>query len=593
MKWNLILFTCAVLYRTLSAAQVSGNNIRIDQEGFYPYAPKTAVVVLDSKYNNPKNLFFIIRDRSTDTVFQSKLSSVRQSSNSSLKMQTADFTACSKTGTFRIQVPGYPPSYLFRINDKVHDTVAVASLKAFYYMRAGLVLEPMFAGKWNRAAGHPDDSVIIHPSAASDKRPAGSIISTPGGWYDAGDYNKYMVNSGISTSTLLSAYEDFNKYFDSLHTNIPVTFRSVPDILTEAIYNIRWMLSMQDPDDGGVYNKCSNAAFDPMIMPVAATKPRYVVQKGTAASLDFAAVMAQAARIFAGFEELSALRDSCLVGSRNAWTWASQHPDMAYDQNAMNAIYEPKIITGGYGDKKFSDEWFWAACELFKISGDKKYQDTLLKYVDQPFGLPTWSSTGLLGYYSMLRKTGPHQLNAVNDSIRTHLVQMADQYVQAASRNAFLTVMGGRKSDFNWGSNANAANQGILLLQAYFITQKQIYLFAALGNLEYICGRNATGYSFITGIGSHSPMHPHHRPSIADGISDPVPGLLAGGPNPGEQDHSRYEFHEPETAYTDQDGAYASNEIAINWNAPLVYLANAMEAMQMKLRVKNIKNEKY
>jgi endoglucanase len=75
-------------------------------------------------------------------------------------------------------------------------------------------------------------------------------------------------------------------------------------------------------------------------------------------------------------------------------------------------------------------------------------------------------------------------------------------------------------------------------------------------------------------------MHPHHRPSIADGIDEPVPGLLAGGPNPGRQDKCDYAFTEPETAYSDTDCSFASNEIAINWNAPLVYLANAMEALQ-------------
>ncbi len=203
-----------------------------------------------------------------------------------------------------------------------------------------------------------------------------------------------------------------------------------------------------------------------------------------------------------------------------------------------------------------------------------------MKYFNEPFGLPSWSETGLLGYYSLLqsRKTNDPQLKM--DSIRNRLIRMADKYIQSSRQNAFLTVMGGRTTDFNWGSNSNAANQGILLLKVYMITKNQSYLNAALGNLEYICGRNATGYCFITGIGSFSPMHPHHRPSVADGITEPVPGFLVGGPNPGEQDHCRYDFHEPETAYVDSDCAYASNEIAINWNAPLVYLANALEVLQ-------------
>ena len=85
---------------------------------------------------------------------------------------------------------------------------------------------------------------------------------------------------------------------------------------------------------------------------------------------------------------------------------------------------------------------------------------------------------------------------------------MADDYIQAAGHNAFLTVMGGRRSDFVWGCNANAANQGILLIQVYFITRNQKYLDAALGNLEYILGRNATGYCFVTGCGIFHPCIP-------------------------------------------------------------------------------------
>src|ERR1700712_3604614 len=173
-----------------------------------------------------------------------------------------------------------------------------------------MALETTYAGNWNRAGGHPDTVVIIHPSAASPNRKAGSFISTPGGWYDAGDYNKYIVNSGITMGTLLSAYEDFPAYFKQLKTNIPETGNGVPDILNEGIYNLRWMLSMQDPNDGGVYNKCTNANFDGMVMPGVTKAPRYVVAKGTAAALDFSAVMAQSSRILSSYtKQLPGLAD--------------------------------------------------------------------------------------------------------------------------------------------------------------------------------------------------------------------------------------------------------------------------------------------
>lgn len=577
MKWKIFL-SFLLIYQTIRSQT---NPIRIDQEGYYPNGSKIAVLVLDSGQNGTgltgPRAFYITRLLGGDTVFIGDLSYIRSSANSNLRTRIADFSLFKSTGTFQVLIAGRS-SYPFRIREKVHQPIAEASLKAFYYLRASMALDSVYSGQWSRAAGHPDTAVIIHPSAASIYRKAGSTISTPGGWYDAGDYNKYMVNSGISTATLLSAYEDFKTFFDTLRTHIPPMDKPLPDILNEILYNLRWMLSMQDPQDGGAYNKCTNASFDGMIMPAMAVQPRYVVQKGTAATLDLAGVAAQAARIFSAYKkELPGLSDSCRKAAEKAWKWCIAHPRMVYDQDAMNVLYDPKISTGGYGEKEFADEWFWAACELFILTGHQNYKDSVLRHMNQPFGLPSWSQTGLLGYYSLVQDKTQPLSKAAADSIRNRLIGMADGYIRASARNAFLTVMGGRKTDFVWGSNSNAANQGVLLAKVYRLTGERKYLDAALGNLDYLCGRNATGYCFVTGFGTFSPLHPHHRPSIADGITEPVPGMLVGGPNPGEQDHSHYDFHDPETAYADLAGAYASNEIAINWNAPLVYLAAAME----------------
>ena len=472
MKWLLSLIIFRALFPSSLQGQEPVTKICINQEGYYPKSPKIAIVtsapLATGNFPRSESSFFVISESAGDTAFRGNLSPVRSSSNSSTETRIADFSALSVPGSYRITVEGCCRSYLFHIKEEVHHPLAVASLKAFYYQRASMTLGTEYAGQWNRKSGHPDDSVIIHPSAASANRKAGYIISTPGGWYDAGDYNKYIVNSGITMGTLLSAYEDFSKYFDTLRTNIPALPAKIPDILNEILYNLRWMLSMQDPDDGGVYNKCTNPVFDPMVMPDACHQPRYVVQKGTAATLDFAAVTAQAARIFNKYKkELPGLSDSCQRQSEKAWAWALDHPDLIYDQNLMNQSYAPKIVTGGYGDKKFSDEWYWAACELYITTGKKTYLDTIRKYMYEPFGLPSWSETGFLGHYCLIK----HKMTGISvtemDSIQGHLLRLAENYVEASKRSAFLTVMGNRKTDFNWGSNANAANQGILLIHAY------------------------------------------------------------------------------------------------------------------------------
>jgi len=460
-------------------------------------------------------------------------------------------------------------------------------LKGFYYIRASMPLTPSFAGKWHRSAGHPDTDVLIHPSAISEQRPGGTIISSPGGWYDAGDYNKYIVNSGITMGTLLSAYEDFIPYFETLKTNIPETSDRVPDILNEAVYNLRWMLTMQDPNDGGVYHKCTNAVFDGMVMPGVTKAPRYVVQKSTAAALDFAAVTAQAARIIRKFEKaFPRLADSCLHAAAFAWRWAVKNPAVIYSQREINPKFDPDITTGEYGDRRFTDEWLWAAAELFSTTKSRVYYDTVASRMRDPVSLPSWGNVAMLGYYTFIRSSMalPAYSSMVVSQMKDSVLHMANDFVSKSMSNAFATVMGQSVRDFIWGSNAVAANEGILLLNAYIISKDKKYLNGAVTNLDYLLGRNATGYCFVTGIGSKSPMHPHHRPSEADGIVEPVPGLLAGGPNPGKQDGCNYSFSEPETAYLDDVCSYASNEIAINWNAPVVYLANALEALSSKLK---------
>jgi endoglucanase len=276
-----------------------------------------------------------------------------------------------------------------------------------------------------------------------------------------------------------------------------------------------------------------------------------------------------------------------MKASVKAWKWSESNPAIEYNQNAINQKYEPKITTGGYGDRSFTDEWTWAAAELFATTADKKYYDVYAKQKKDSISLPSWGSVELLGHYTLARfqKKFPAYVQNNLKMITSQITKLADRYISNVSGNAFQTIMGQSIRDFNWGSSSNAGNQGIVLINAYLLTKDKKYIDNALSNLDYLLGRNATGYSFLSGIGSKSIMHPHHRPSVADGVTEPVPGLLSGGPNPGKQDKcAGYEFSEPETAFLDHDCSYSTNEIAINWNSPFVYLSNAIEALQYNVK---------
>ncbi|MEA5140455.1 glycoside hydrolase family 9 protein [Arcicella rigui] len=570
-----IINTCA-----LNAQKIS-EDIRLNQVGFYPNAPKLAVIV------NAKAQTFLVKTAdSKTTVLIGKLSKPRNSEFSEKTTQIADFSSFNQTGKYLVEVPDLGVSYPFEISEKVHDAAAKASLKAFYYQRVSTEIPEKFAGKWARPFAHPDDKVLVHASAVSAERPEGTVISSPKGWYDAGDYNKYIVNSGITMGTLFAMYEDFPAYFQQQHLNIPESNNAVPDVLDEALWNLRWMLTMQDTD-GGVYHKLTNANFDGMIMPKKAKKPRYVVQKGTAATLDFAAVMAQAARIFKQFpNEFPALADSCLTASTRAWEWAIKNPDVHYEQDKMNEKFLPKITTGAYGDSNFSDEWTWAASELYITTQNEKYYETLQIIPAQKMLVPSWNQVRLLGYYSLVRFQKQLTGKAKEDfpALKQSLIAFADTLASGIEKRSFQTLMGKTAKDFVWGSTAVAANQGIAMIQVYQLTKDKKYLTYALTNLDYILGRNGTGYSFLTAFGSKTPMHPHHRLSIADGIVEPLPGFLSGGTNPGQQDKCEgYKTKVADESYLDVDCSYSTNEIAINWNAPMAYLAGAIEALQASI----------
>lgn len=574
-----VAFIAVVAPVCYGQADSSAQKIRLDQVGFYPNGPKIAVVLTNEVGN------FSLQTPGKKTVFKGKLTKSLKPAFSGNYTYIADFSAFHKPGKYIIDVPGLGDSYPFTISANVYKPVADASIKAYYFMRMSVPLKEKYAGKWRRAEGHPDTQVLVHASAASAQRPEGTKISSPGGWYDAGDYNKYIVNSGISVYTLLSLYEDFPEYMKTVKSNIPESGNGVPDLLNETLWNIRWMLTMQDPNDGGVYHKLTDTEFDRMEMPDKDTAPRYVVQKSTAAALDFAAVTAQSARIFRQYsKELPGLADSCLNASKKAWDWAQKNPNVLYIQNTMNQKFSPQVTTGEYGDRFVSDEFIWAACELFVTTGDDAYVKTVNTLPDDKMPLPTWWQVKLLGYYTLLRHSDEIKSKYADmPKIRKIFVDFADGMIAGTDSTAYRDVMQKNRSNFIWGSNAVAANQGVALVLAYRLTGDKKYLRYALGNLDYLLGRNGSGYCYVTGYGSKPPMHPHHRPSIEDGIVDPVPGLLAGGPQPRMQDHIKVPSIIPDEAYIDDERAYAVNEIAINWNAPLAYLANAIEALQSQL----------
>lgn len=557
----------------LAAGAVQAAPVRVNQIGFLPQSAKHAVV-LDTAATS----FEVVRADNGKSVLRGALGvpSVWQPSGETVRL--ADFSVLTTPGDYRIKLGGAVLSDKFTIRADAYRSLNGAALKAYYFNRAGMALTPEYAGAWARPAGHPDDKVLVHASAASKARPEGTVIASPKGWYDAGDYNKYIVNSGISTYTLLAAFEHFPEYYKKQKLGIPESGNALPDILDEALWNLEWMLTMQDPADGGVYNKLTNKSFDGMVMPDKATgAPRYVVRKGTAAALDFAATMATASRVFKAYDkelkQLPGMSARMLAAAEAAWTWAEANPALPFKN-------PPDIVTGEYGDSKLDDEWAWAAAELYISTGKDSYYRAL-KPDSVTAAVPSWGNVRGLAWMSLAHHRARLTPLADRKLIASRIDGLAAGLAREWNASAYRVAMQG--PDFVWGSNAVALNQSMMLLQAYRLNGKADYLHAAQAGLDYVLGRNATEYSFVTGFGARPAMHPHHRPSEADTVKDPVPGFLIGGPHAGQQDkgdcRKPYPSHLPAISYLDDVCSYASNEVAINWNAPLVYVTAALDEL--------------
>jgi len=477
-------------------------------------------------------------------------------------VQLVDFSDVKAAGTYSIKMGGQTLRSDLKILDKAYEDVAKASIKWFYYQRASMALESSYAGKWARAAGHTNATAKLHSSTG-----ASGTIQSSKGWYDAGDYGRYTVNSGITTYTLLSLYEHFPQYFNTLKWNIPAE-GSLPDLLAEIKYNLDWMLTMQ-ASDGGVYHKLTSLGFPGDVMPAQDNSELYVIGKSTAGTFDFAAVMALASRIYKPFN--ASFATQCLNAAKNAFAWGQQHPSQNYLANPSD------VSTGAYENDNPNDEKVLAGTELYITTGDASYKQSgsseYVSYWGDVMGLATYE-----------KATHQTQFGGDANEAKQKILGTADNFVNRAE-SGFGVVMA--KDDFVWGSNAVASNQGVWLLHAYYLTGEQKYYKAAVKVLDYLLGKNPLDMSFVTGFGTKSPKMPHHRPSTSDNIEDPIPGMLVGGPQPGGEDVGSaaewkcadYRTGHAATAYTDQRCSYATNEVAINWNAPLAYLAGALEAI--------------
>ena len=561
--------------------------IKVDQAGYAPAEIKIAKVSGISIKGYAGNIFRIVDEDSARDVFSGRLKRVSgRDKATGDAVFDADFTGFDRPGRYRVRVEGIDiKSPVFCISDSAYEIVLRDSLRMYFYQRCGTALESGCSGKWTHPSCHNDDAYLL--SEESKK------IEATGGWHDAGDYGKYVVNGGIAAGTLLAIYELCPGNFTDGQLGIPESGNSIPDILDEARWEISWLLKMQR-GDGGAYHKLA-AEYVPVdrppdrdlekrfIMDISAEGPGSPDNisgstVSTAATANLAAVAAMGARVYSKYDpEFSRI---CLESAEKAWKFLKSHPSdlpaRGYCNPALKGHY---IVSGEYGDDpqgKWTqgdrDERFWAACELFRATGKEEYHG----YIRANYSLfkaghaMNWQQLQNMGLYAYCMSA------SADAALKKEIIKSMDRYgngmLKAARANAYGNAL--RNYEYYWGSNTVAMNYGMDLVYLYELTGDRRYRSAALDQLHYVLGRNVFGLSMVSGIGEKSIEKYYHTWFNNSDYDTLPPGFMVGGPNADNFRVSRY----PGRCYKNVGSDFTVDEIAINYNAPLVFVSGYFSA---------------
>jgi endoglucanase len=554
-----------LLAAAAALAQGGTPEIKLDQAGYLPSAEKIAIVTASA------GKFAVKRAADGATVFEGQLGAPLRDAASGDTVRRADFSGLREPGSYYLDVPGVGRSWTFAVLPDVYTRPYYLAMRAFYGQRCGTAVDlgPEFPG-YSHAACHLDGR--YHASSGKQEP-----YSSSGGWHDAGDYGRYVVNSGISTGVVLWTWEIYGPHLKKISLQIPESGNGTPDLLSEARWNLEWMLKMQDAD-GGVWHKQTSEGFPGFIMPEADTLPSEVIgtgaapYKSTCATADLAAVASIAARVYNPFDAAFAARN--LQAARKAWSWAEIHPSVTFKNPAG-------VVTGEYADGDCSDERLWAAAELWRTTGETAYQRYFLAnyagYLDtleSPTG-EGWAHVAPMGLWTYVLANRKDADRAAAARIRKRSLAASRRIAERTRANPYRVSL--VPKDYVWGSNGVVGNYALQLLVTNVLAPDPALVEAARDNLHYLLGRNTFSLSWVTQVGTNPYRHPHHRPSGAGRNSEPWPGLLSGGPNAARQDDTLKALPDlpPARIYRDEQASYASNEIAINWQAMLVFLLAA------------------
>lgn len=563
----ILLVSCGTTGANLESEYVQ-RQIFINQVGYLVDHEKYFIV------DSTKGKFEIKNSKDHTVVYTGKVALWREHDPSSgMTVFIGDFSDFNEEGEYYVDMKDANRSFNFVINKTIYNEVRDMSIKSFYYQRSGVELLEEHVGKFAREAGH-DYDLKYHKS-----HPIQGTKDVSGGWYDAGDYGRYITPGAVTVGLMMIGYEQYPEKFNFDNNNIPESGNGVSDFLDEVRFELEWMLKMQHTEDdqykGALPYMVNSKSYAPSLKKGG---EQYIYDFSSIATGNFAAVMASSYR---NFKDIDAeFAQKCLDAAVLAWDF-NQRTGL-YPEDGF--IRPADTTTGGYADNPGSndDDYasnLWAAVELFLATGEDKYHDAAkeeLGYVNSFNASFRWSNT--IGFAKMQYILGDHEKidTALQSKLKGHFLEVCDKYETEINNDGFKSAL--TQWEYVWGSNGDLLARAEMLIFAHQLTGDVKYYNASLAQLNYTLGLNVNNKSYVSGLGTSAPWYFHHATMMTDEIDEPFPGFLTGGPNYNLYDDptlsSKFTDGTPSAqCYVDHEDSWASNENCITYSAPLIPVA--------------------
>ena len=572
-------------------AQEENAAISVNQVGYSTDAQKVAKISR-STFTKETFTYYVYDVENQEAVYSNECDTFRPDSNAgseTVYVADFDFSPVKTAGSYVIWGPeGY--SYEFVIEENPYQELEDAMVTALYYNRCGEALDVNIVGegyahdichtgdnpvtlinKLDRTeVTYKEDGVTVATRTRywveSGKAEASDFA---GGLHDAGDYGRYTTAANQVVADLLYAYE---MYPEALTVDVVTdnAGEELSDALDEARYEAEWILKMQNPETGGVYFRLCTQAFAgwteaPDEDSSFENNGLYATHETLKSTAGACGVYAACYRMFKTIDP--DFSERCLEAAKKAYAWIEEHANdegahHIFGGSSWTDVETPSFTAGTYGSTNAWSDMWWAACEMFRATGEQKYHDAIqTMYAEQKDKLSLVSITaydiggaGTLAYLMADNTDATLCANLLAD-----IVAAADNTKKTTEREKYNVSIGA--GGWNWGSNAIITNKLKSCIMADYFTGTDTYEDVIRDNMSFILGRNVLSQSFVTGFGEQSPQNPHHRPMMrAKSLGyDPIPGWVVGG------------MSGSGGSYEDVNDAYDYNEVCVYWNTSPIF----------------------